>query len=154
MDARLPHLGPQPAVTRVLDLEARRVAAALTELRHETAGPLLAWTLGNHGRVEFDLRFEELVLGSVHASDVVQHLTTSAQLWSPDGSTQQSVALELVSFAAPPSEVTLRVVTSLADWFAADPRRFERLGTAALDELCEEVLYQAIASPCEGQAAA
>lgn len=154
MDARLPHLGPHPAVTRALDLEASRVTAAVTELRRDNPGPTLEWGLGDHGRVEFDLRFEELVLGSVHASDVVQHLTASARLWSPDGLVRQSVALELVSFATPPSEVTLRVVTSLADWFAADPRRFERLGTAALDELCEELLYQAVAAPCDGRAAA
>ena len=140
-------------VTRSIELDARRAAAAMWGLRHEFDGPVQRWTLGAHGAVELDRRYEATPVRDSTESGR-QRIVLRGRLTDTDGCSPTAIEIELLSGNTPPTHVILRAVTAAENYLAAEPHRFLGLATAAIDELCEELLYQAIAAPCEGRAAA
>ena len=132
MDAREAHV----EVTRTLRIDTAAFADALVGLRREMAGLTQLWNLGDHGSFELDARLSPPGRRSLGRSDL------TGRLWNTDGS-----ALAPVRITATSDEV-VTVVALLPNgpagqWFADHVHEHVDLAHAALNELCEELLYHA-----------
>jgi hypothetical protein len=127
---------------RTVGLNAIETAAAVLGLRREMSGAFQRWTLGPYGTFEMDSHFIGLTL-SAQTRRGDQRIETSGRLWSPDGMAVVSVTVALESSLAPPTQVSLTVASQLPPTFALNMVGLRALAFAALEELCEEVLFHA-----------
>ena len=132
MDGRHAHI----EVTRTLRLDNASFADALVGLRREMAGLSQHWNLGSRGSFELDARMSASARRSLGRSDL------TGRLWNAEGN-----ALVPVRITAKSDEL-ITVVALLPNgnagtWFAAHVHEHVDLAHAAVDELCEELLYHA-----------
>ncbi len=139
MDHRHAHI----EVTRTLRTDAATFAAALVALRREMSGLSQRWSLGDLGSVELDSR------PSVPGTTAAGRSEFTGRLWNPAG--DAVTAIRLITRADDDDcgnaiIVTLAPTAALAPWFTANLPVALDLAQAALDELCEELLYHAARS--------
>ncbi len=129
---------------KTVALNAIETAAAVLGVRREMSGALQRWSLGDHGTFEMDSQFVGLTLSSQsRAGD--QRIETTGRLWSPDGMAVVGIAIALESALAPPTQVTIIPTTTLPPTFANNLESLRVLTFAAIEELCEELLFHAAA---------
>lgn len=139
MDHRNTHI----EVSRTLRIDAATFADALVALRREMSGLSQRWSLGDLGSVELDSRPR-----APKASTAGTAILTG-RLWNPVGDAVTAIRLITRADAGDCDDVivvTLAPTTALAPWFTANPAVALDLAQAALDELCEELLYHAARS--------
>ena len=127
---------------RTVSLNAIETAAAVLGLRREMSGAFQRWTLGPFGVFEMDSQFVGLTL-SAQTRRGDQRIETTGRLWSPDGMAVVSVSVALESALAPPTQLSISVSSQLPPTFANNLVGLRALAHAALEELCEEVLFHA-----------
>ena len=129
-------------IGRAVSLNSIETAAAVLGVRREMSGAHHRWTLGVYGVFEMDSQFVGLTLSAqTRAGD--QRIETTGRLWSPDGMAVVSIAIALESALAPPTQVTMTPTSTLPPTFSNDLTALRTLALAALEELCEELLYHA-----------
>jgi hypothetical protein len=121
-------------VTRTLRLDTSAFADALVGLRREMTGVAQQWQLGDRGSFELDSRLSPPGPRSLGRADL------TGRLWSPAGDAVAPVRITAAS------DDTVTVITLLPSgnpgaWFVDHAPELCDLAQAAVDELCEELLY-------------
>ncbi len=139
MDGRQAHAREHPIeVTRTVRLNAVEFADALVGLRREMTGGEHRFHLAALGTFEVD---GQIVTPGNRAG---YRSSIPGRLWSNGGDTVAPVDIEVVADSAV-SFLTLRSRGDLPQRWQRDIDAFFDLARAALDELCEELLFHAAA---------
>jgi len=134
--------GGNISVARALPIDAALVSDVLVRLRRDTRGSTMGWTLGDRGSAELDVDFFPVFFGFV--SNVAGPAwTTSARLWDPDAVAVAPAAVELTAVATDTCELAIRPDLPLTPWWEAHLPALLELARTALEELAEELLWQA-----------
>ena len=127
---------------RRLDVSPRAASRALLQMR-VTGDFHRRWSLGSRGSFEIDGDVVELETHA-HRTHAI-HLP--GRVWSPNGSHMARVDAEVHSVMGETDdavEVTVSPAQRLPEWFRANEHvAWLAIAQAALDELCEEVLWRA-----------
>jgi hypothetical protein len=120
------------SVTRTVAIDGAFLGDVLLYLRRDAAAPVLRWTLGERGTAEIDACFDTCETG----------WKAAARLWNPNG---LAVAAAVVyAEAARSDEIALTLEPTLPPQGWGDRAEpFTALAECALDELAEELLWQA-----------
>ena len=129
-------------VARAIALNAIETAAAILGVRREMQGATHRWNLGAYGSFEIDGQFVGLTLNAQRRVGD-QRIETTGRLWSPDGMAVVGVTVALESAFAPPTQASITVANHLPPYFNDNADGLRALALAALEELCEEILYHA-----------
>jgi hypothetical protein len=129
-------------VARSLPIDAALVGDVLVRLRRDTAGSMMRWTLGGRGSAELDVDFFPVFFGYV-SETVGPAWTTTARLWDPQAVAVVLAVVELSAVSTDTCELTIRPDFPLTPWWAAHVPALVDLATSALEELAEELLWQA-----------
>jgi hypothetical protein len=123
-------------VTRTVRLGAAAFADALVGLRREMTGLDHRFHLGDRGTFELDARLSPPGPSSLGRAEL------NGRLWNPSGDSVVPVRIRATSDDGV-TIVALLPSRDIADWFADHLAEYLDLAHAALDELCEELLYHA-----------
>ncbi|MGO9877077.1 MAG: hypothetical protein ACLPVY_25145 [Acidimicrobiia bacterium] len=129
-------------VARALPIDAALVGDVLVRLRRDTAGSTMSWTLGDRGSAELDVDFFPVFFGFV-SETAGPAWTTTARLWDPQAVAVVLAVVELSAVSTDTCELTIRPDFPLTPWWAAHTPALVKLATSALDEVAEELLWQA-----------
>jgi hypothetical protein len=132
MDGRHAHI----EVTRTLRLDTASFADALVGLRREMAGLSQHWNLGDRGSFELDSRLSPPARRSLGRSDL------TGRLWNTAGDAIAPVRITATSDDLV-TVVALLPNGTAGSWFETHLHEHVGLAHAAVDELCEELLYHA-----------
>lgn len=138
MDGRDAHI----EMTRTVRLPASQLADALVGLRREMTGRSQTFRLGERGTFELDAGLSPPRPVAPGASLVSIAIELRGRLWNPDGSAVTAVRLRAESDDAA-TIVVLVPSGEVAQWFRDHLAHYLDLAHAALDELCEELLFHA-----------
>lgn len=130
----------QISITRRLPIEGESLGPVLARLRVETCGTTLRWSLGDRGSCEFDLRFDRQV---VDADGAVLGYESTAALWDPAGCSPATISVRLVGCEDHESQLEFRPSEAIGEWWTAHLAAYLDLAHAALEELAQELLFQA-----------
>lgn len=133
-------------VRRRLPLTPRAGSRALLRMRRE--GDFQhRWSLGDLGSFELDADIVEITAGTRTREGAI-HLP--GRLWDPAGTTMTGVDIEVHPAGASSVDVELMPSQRLPEWFREhDLEHWRELAHAALDEVCEELLWHASADARE-----
>lgn len=132
MDGR----NPQLEVTRTLRLDTASFADALVGLRREMTGLAQLWSLGERGSFELDARLSNSRTSSLVRSDL------TGRLWDP--AENALVPVQIIATSDDVATViALLPVGEPGVWFTDHVSEFRDLAHAAVDELCEALLFHA-----------
>jgi hypothetical protein len=111
------------------------------QLRRDYPEARRRWTLGEHG--SFEMRAEIVEIAArFHGGHTELHM--SGRLWDPAGTTMTGVDVEMRPVNRTAVDVVLQPSQRLPEWFREhDLEHWRELAHAALDELCEELLFYA-----------
>ncbi len=123
-------------VTRTVRLDAAAFADALVGLRREMTGIDHRFHLGDRGTFELDARLSPPGPRSLGRAEL------NGRLWNPNGDSVAPVRITATSDDSV-TIVALLPTREIADWFADHLAEYLDLAHAALDELCEELLFHA-----------
>jgi hypothetical protein len=130
------------SVARALPIDAALVGDVLVRLRRDTRGTTMRWTLGERGSAELDVDFFPVFFGFV-SNRVGPAWTTSARLWDPEAVAVTSAVVELTAVSTDTCELAIRPDLPLTPWWEAHAPALLALAQASLEELAEELLWQA-----------
>jgi hypothetical protein len=130
----------QISITRRLPIEGETLGHVLARLRAETCGTTLRWSLGERGSCEFDLRFDRDVLDADGARIGYE---STALLWDPAGCSPATVTVTLLGCDDGESQLDFVPGEALGTWWTAHLAAYLDLAHAALEELAQELLFQA-----------
>jgi hypothetical protein len=134
--------GGSISVVRALPIDAALVDDVLVRLRRDASGSMLRWTLGERGSAELDVAFFPVFFGFT-SSGAGPAWTTNARLWDPSAVAVAAAVVELNAVSHDTCELTIRPDLPLTPWWEARVPVLLEVATAALDELAEELLWQA-----------
>jgi hypothetical protein len=134
--------GGSISVARALPIDAALVDDVLLRLRRDASGSMVGWTLGERGSVEFDVEFFPVFFGFT-ASGAGPAWTTTARLWDPAAVAVVAAVVELSAVSTDTCELVIRPHLPLTPWWEARRTALLEIARAALDELAEELLWQA-----------
>jgi hypothetical protein len=124
--------------SRRLGLAPRLASRALLRLRRDTPGARRRWTLGRFG--SFEMQADLVGISASPAPEV--HIP--GRLWDPAGTTMTGVDVEITPVGTTGVDVAIVPAQRLPEWFReGDLEHWDALVHAALDELCEELLWYA-----------
>ncbi len=123
-------------VTRAIRLSAPELADALVGLRREMTGLRPRWSLAMHGSLELDLRVRPA--GSPRPS----RLALAGSLRSSDLTELAAIRITATS-ETHTSAISLLPTDDASLWHDDHLRAYLDAAHAALDELCEELLWHA-----------
>jgi len=129
--------GGEICIARSLPIDAALVGDVLLRLRRDTPGPTTAWTLGGRGSAELDVDFFEAPAATTPT------WTTTARLWDPGAIAVARTVVEVAATASDSCSVSIRADQPLSPWWTDRRPALTDLANAALDELSEELLWQA-----------
>jgi hypothetical protein len=125
---------------RRLSIPPRAASRAVMQLRRDAPGARRRWSLGERG--SFEMQADAVAVGPVRAAN--NHLHIAGRLWDPAGTTMTGVDVEVCPVADEAVEVAISPAQRLPEWFRDhDLEHWHDLARAALDELCEELLWYA-----------
>jgi hypothetical protein len=128
------------SITRRLPIEAATLGHVLARLRAEACGTTLRWSLGERGSCEFDLRFAN----EVRAADgEAIGYSSTALLRDPAGCSPAVVTVTLAGCENDESQLDFVPGEDLGVWWTAHLAAYLDLAHAALEELSQELLFQA-----------
>ena len=130
------------SVARALPIDAALVDDVLSQLRRDATGPVLSWTLGDRGSAELDVAFFPVFFGFT-TNGAGPAWTTNARLWDPSAVAVAAAVVELNAVSNDTCELTIRPDLPLIPWWGARTPELLEIARAALDELAEELLWQA-----------
>jgi hypothetical protein len=130
----------QISITRRLPIEGDVLEHVLDRLRAEACGTTLRWSLGERGTCEFDLRFDRKVLDA--DGTPIGYESTSA-LWDTAGCSPATITVTLVGCEDHESQLDFVPGETLGAWWTAHLAAYLDLAHAALEELAQELLFQA-----------
>jgi hypothetical protein len=130
------------SVARALPIDAALVDDVLVRLRRDAHGPTVTWTLGTRGSAELDVAFFPVFFGFT-ASGAGPAWTTNARLWDPSAIAVAAAVVELNAIANDTCELTIRPELPLTPWWEARLPVLAEIAQATVDELAEELLWQA-----------
>jgi hypothetical protein len=130
----------QISITRRLPIEGSTLGHVLARLRAETCGTTLRWSLGDRGSCEFDLRFDRQVLDG---NGAVLGYESTAALWDPAGCSPATISVRLVGCEDDESQLEFHPAEDIGVWWTAHLAGYLDLAHAALEELAQELLFQA-----------
>ena len=134
--------GGSISVARALPIDAALVDDVLLRLRRDARGAMVGWTLGERGSAEFDVEFFPVFLGFA-ATGAGPAWTTTARLWDPAAIAVVLAVVELSAVSTDTCELVIRPHLPLTPWWDARQPELLDIARAALDELAEELLWQA-----------
>lgn len=129
-------------VTRALPIDAALVGDVLVRLRRDTPGSTMGWTLGERGSAELDVDFFPVFVGFV-STTVGPAWTTTARLWDPASVAVALAIVELTAVSTDTCELAIRTDVPLTPWWSAHRLALIELATTTLEELAQELLWQA-----------
>jgi len=129
-------------VARALPIDAALVGDVLVRLRRDTPGSTMGWTLGDRGSAELDVDFFPVFFGFV-STTAGPAWTTTVRLWDPAAVAVALAVVELLAVSTDTCELAIRADLPLSPWWAAHRRALVDLATATLEELAQELLWQA-----------
>jgi hypothetical protein len=130
------------SVARALPIDAALVGDVLVRLRRDTRGTTMRWTLGERGSAELDVDFFPVFFGFV-SNSAGPAWTTTARLWDPEAVAVASAVVELTTVSTDTCELAIRPDLPLTPWWEAHAPALLALAQASLEELAEELLWQA-----------
>jgi len=130
------------SVARALPIDAALVDDVLARLRRDASGSTVCWTLGDRGSAELDVAFFPVFFGFT-TSGSGPAWTTNARLWDPSAVAVAAAVVELNAVSNDTCELTIRPDLPLTPWWGARMSVLTEIARAALDELSEELLWQA-----------
>ncbi len=134
--------GGSISVARALPIDAALVDDVLARLRRDATSSMVSWTLGDRGSAELDVAFFPVFFGFATGGNGPAW-TTSARLWDPTAVAVAAAVVELSAVSSDTCELVLRPELPLAPWWEARLPTLVEIAQAALDELAEELLWQA-----------
>jgi hypothetical protein len=129
-------------VARALPIDAALVGDVLMRLRRDTPGSTLRWTLGNRGSAELDVDFFPVFFGFV-STTVGPAWTTTVRLWDPAAVAVALAVVELSAVSTDSCELAIRADVPLSPWWAAHRSALVDLAGSTVEELAQELLWQA-----------
>jgi hypothetical protein len=129
-------------VARALPIDAALIGDVLLRLRRDTPGTTMGWTLGDRGSAELDVEFFPVFFGFV-STTVGPAWTTTMRLWDPAAVAVARGVVELNAVSSDTCELAIRADVPLSPWWAAHRRALVDLASTALEELAQELLWQA-----------
>jgi hypothetical protein len=129
-------------VSRALPIDAALVGDVLVRLRRDTNGSTMGWTLGDRGSAELDVDFFPVFFG-FGSNGAGPAWTTTARLWDPQAVAVALAVVELNAVSTDTCDLVIRPDVPLSPWWAAHTSALLELARTALDELAEELLWQA-----------
>ena len=134
--------GGNISVTRALPIDAALVEDVLVRLRRDASGSTVTWTLGARGSAELDVAFFPVFFGFT-SSGAGPAWTTNVRLWDPSAIAVAAAVVELNAVSTDTCELAIRPEVPLTPWWEARLPVLLEIAQAALDELAEELLWQA-----------
>jgi hypothetical protein len=126
-------------VRRDLPIDAGLLEDVLIDLRRDSGGVALRWSLGDRGIAEVDSQFAPML----EAHDGHPAWSSSARLWDSRGLVVAGAVVSIT--ATTPDDATLAVQPSntLPVWWETRLASFLELVHAVVDEIAEELLWHA-----------